>query len=102
MTYPEPQKIDTATKIGWAFTGLVILALGLTIWFTPPKPLPDPHTFRRESVLVNTIHVVNVQKEGDFTRVEFYGNKGRSGLYVESPEYFMGPTKIVTATELRQ
>ncbi len=102
MTYPEPQPIDTATKIGWAFTGLVILALALTIWFTPPKPVPDPHTFRRETAVVNTVNIVNVYPEGDFTRVQYRGKPSDNDLFVEPPSHFLGPTRIVHATRLRQ
>jgi hypothetical protein len=100
MTYPEPQKIDTVTKVGWAFTGLVFLGLLYCVFFVEPLPPPDPHTFRRVPDVVNTANIIDVQKEGDFTRV-WYSAKSK-WLYVEPPEHFMGPTRIVTATRLDQ
>lgn len=102
MTYPEPQKIDTMTKVGWAFTGLVFLGLLYCIFFVEPPAPPDPHTFKRTAEVVNTTGIVRVEKEGDFTRVHFRGSGQFNYLYVEPPEHFMGPTRITTATRLHQ
>jgi hypothetical protein len=100
MTYPEPQEIDTVTKVGWACTGFVFLCLILTIIYAPTPKVPDPHNFRRVPDVVNTANLIDVQKEGDFTRI-WYSPKS-NWLYVEEPEHFMGPTRIVRATRLEQ
>lgn len=100
MTYPEPQKIDTVTKVGWAFTGLVTLAALYCILFVEPPAPPDPHTFRRIPDVVNTSNIIDVRQEGDFTHVWF--SPKSHWLYVEPAEHFMGPTRIVQATRLQQ
>lgn len=88
---------------GWSFA-FVMLAWCVYLWIVTPAYVPPPISFwPTEPFTVNTAQIVSMERAGvDGTRIWFGGRRAQYLLFAEQPSYFEGPTRIVTATRIRE
>lgn len=97
----NPHKVTIA---GWT-VALLLSAVCIYWAFDPPAPYvpPPSSSWEQEQVLVNTAQIVRLEPvvygTRTCTRIWFGGKEG--WLYAESPYYFEGPTRILTATRIK-